>query len=56
MENNTIEQLVAAINEHKGTDNAFQSVQDLYDFATEWEQVKGATLADCQEAWQQAAL
>jgi flagellin-specific chaperone FliS len=54
MNNTIIEQLVAAINEHKGTEEAFQNVQDLYDYATEWEQAKGATLADCQEAWKQA--
>jgi len=53
MNNAIIEQLVVAINERKGTEDAFQDVQDLYDFATEWQQVKDATLADCQEAWKQ---
>lgn len=51
MNNTIVEQLVAAINENKGTDNEFQNVQDLYDYATEWEQAKGATLEDAKEAW-----
>jgi hypothetical protein len=56
MTNTTVEQLVATINERKGTDEAFSGVLDLYDYATEWEQVKGATLGDCREAWNQATL
>ena len=56
MNNTIIEQLVAAISERKGTEDAFQDVQDLYDFATEWEQAKGATFADCQEAWKMHKL